>query len=49
MGELQSQVGSLQSMVEELVKKKHTSFVLGQHLATSNYVPIKRRFKEEIL
>ena len=49
VGELLTQVDGLQSKVVELSKKKHTSFVSVQHLATGNYVPIPQRFKKEIL
>ena len=49
VGELLTQVDGLQSKVVELSKKKHTSFVSVQHLATGNYVPILQRFKEDIV
>ena len=49
VGEMQTQVDALQSKVAELSKKRHVINVSVQHLATSNCVPIQKRFKEEIL
>ena len=46
---LQYNVEQLQSKVAELSKKRHASFVSVQHFATNNYVPIQKRFQEEIL
>ena len=49
MEQLQTKVAKLQRKVTELGKKGDTSHVSGQHLATSNDVPTKKRFNEEIL
>ena len=46
---LQYNVEQLQSKVAELSKKRHASFVSVQHISTSNCVPIRKRFKEDIL
>ena len=56
VGELRTQVDALQyqmeqvqSKVGELIKKRHVGCVSVQHISTSNCVPIRKRFKEDIL
>ena len=49
VGEQQTQVGGLEYKVAELSKKRHTSFVSVQYLATDNRTSILKRFKEDIL